>query len=85
MDAQKTSLDSTAPIKKAARPTRGCAQLMAFMANGKSQVSLEACLPQLSLADFTIKTGPISKGNPAIASSFDRRYQRHRDDRTARP
>ena len=37
MDAQKTSLDSTAPIKKAARPTRGCAPLMAFMANGKSQ------------------------------------------------
>ena len=61
MNALRTSLQSPAPIEKPVRLPRGRTRLMAFVANGESEASLQACLSQLSFQDATIKSGGISK------------------------
>jgi pilus assembly protein CpaE len=57
----KSSLHSPAPIEKAVRAPAGRARLMAFVANGETEASLQDCLSQLSLPDATIKSGGIAK------------------------
>src|SRR5215472_14697980 len=61
MNALKSSLHSPVPIEKAVRATAGRVRLMAFVANGESEASLETCLSQLSFSDATIKTGGIAR------------------------
>ena len=61
MTGFKSSLQSPAPIEKAARATAGRARLMAFVADGESEASLQNCLSQLSFPDATIKRGGIAK------------------------
>ena len=57
----KSSLHSPAPIEKAVRAPAGRARLMAFVANGETEASLQDCLSQLSFPDATIKSGGIAK------------------------
>ena len=61
MNALASSLHSPAPIEKAVRATADRVRLMAFVANGESEASLQACLSQLSFPDATIKTGGIAR------------------------
>ena len=61
MNALASSLHSPAPIEKAGRATADRVRLMAFVANGESEASLQACLSQLSFPDATIKTGGIAR------------------------
>jgi pilus assembly protein CpaE len=61
MTALKSSLHSPAPIEKAVRAPAGRARLMAFVANGETETSLQDCLSQLSFPDATIKSGGIAK------------------------
>jgi len=61
MTALKSSLHSPAPIEKAVRAPAGRARLMAFVANGDTEASLQDCLSQLSFPDATIKNGGIAK------------------------
>ena len=61
MNALTSSLHSPAPIEKAVRATADRVRLMAFVANGESEASLQACLSQLSFPDATIKTGGIAR------------------------
>ena len=61
MNALTSSLYSPAPIEKAVRATADRVRLMAFVANGESEASLQACLSQLSFPDATIKTGGIAR------------------------
>jgi pilus assembly protein CpaE len=61
MDVLKSPLQSPAPIEKAVRATEGRIRLMAFVANGETEASLQNCLSQLSFPDATIKSGGITK------------------------
>src|SRR4029077_10012731 len=61
MNASKSSLQSPAPIEKSVRTTGGRDRLMAFVANGEREASLQNCLSQLSFPDATIKSGGIAK------------------------
>ena len=61
MTALKSSLHSPAPIEKAVRVPASRARLMAFVANGETEASLQDCLSQLSFPDATIKNGGIAK------------------------
>ena len=61
MNVLASALHSPAPIEKAVRATADRVRLMAFVANGESEASLQACLSQLSFPDATIKTGGIAR------------------------
>jgi pilus assembly protein CpaE len=61
MTVLKSSLHSPAPIEKAVRTPASRARLMAFVANGETEASLQDCLSQLSFPDAAIKSGGIAK------------------------
>jgi len=61
MNASKSSLQSPAPIEKSVGTAGNRARLMAFVANGDTEASLQSCLSQLSFPDATIKSGGITK------------------------
>jgi pilus assembly protein CpaE len=55
----KSSLQSPAPIEKTTKRRAARARLMAFVADGQSEASLQACLPNLSFPNATITRGGI--------------------------
>ena len=58
----KSPLHSPAPIEKTARPTgTSRPRLMAFVSDGKTEASLQACLSQLPFRDAIIRRGGIVK------------------------
>jgi pilus assembly protein CpaE len=70
MPALLTSpLYSPAPIEKPFRRTGGSRpRLMAFVADGKSEVSLQACLSQLTFPDAIIRSGGIVRAIQHLAA-----------------
>jgi len=54
-------LKSPAPIERAAKTSAGRARLIAFVADGQSKASLNACLSHLSFPGTTIKSGGIAR------------------------
>jgi pilus assembly protein CpaE len=57
----QSPLLSPAPIEKAVRSTASRVPLMAFVADGKTDASLRACLSQLSWAHALIKRGGVDR------------------------
>jgi pilus assembly protein CpaE len=57
----KSPLQSPAPIEKTVKPPANRVRLMAFVADGRSEASLSACLSHLSFPDAKIKCGGIAR------------------------
>ena len=57
----KSPLHSPAPIEKTVRSAASRDRLIAFVADGESEVSLQACLSQLSFPNATIRSGGIAR------------------------